>query len=105
MKLIQLLSDKIEEELEDACSYIDDAFEYRERDRVTADVFAQLSTEEIGHANKLHDRVVAVINEYRTKHGDPPPEMQWRYDYLHKQHIEKARKIKIKQALYKEETK
>ena len=105
MKLIQLLSEKIEEELEDACSYIDSAFEYKDEDRATADVFAQLAAEEIGHANKLHDRVVAVIAEYRGKHGDPPPEMQWRYDYLHKQHIEKARRIKIKQALYKEESK
>lgn len=105
MKLIQLLSDKIEEELEDACSYIDSAFEYKDDDRATADVFAKLSAEEIGHSNALHDRVVAVINEYRAKHGDPPPNMQWRYDYLHSKHINKAREIKIKQALYKEETK
>lgn len=105
MKLIQLLSEKIEEELEDACSYIDDAFAYKEEDHSTADVLYQLSLEEIGHANKLHERVVAVISEYRSKNGDPPPEMQWRYNYFHKRYIKKAREIKIKQALYKEETK
>ena len=102
---IQFLADKIEEELKDACAYIDGAFEYMNEDRAAADDLAQLSAEELGHANKLHTRVVAVINDYRSKHGDPPPEMQWRYDYIHKQHIEKAREIKVKQALYKEESK
>ena len=105
MKLIQLLSDKIEEELEDACSYIDEAFEYVETDKATADVFHQLSTEEIGHADKLHTRVVAVINEYRASHGEPPDNMKTLYDYLHKKHMEKARSIKVKQAMYKEGSK
>ena len=55
--------------------------------------------------DKLHNRVVAVIEQYRKEHGDPPAEMQWRYDYLHKKHIDKATRIKVKQALYKEGTK
>lgn len=105
MKLIQILSEKIEEELGDACSYIDLAMEYADTDKLTADVFAQLSAEEITHSEKLHSRVVAVIEAYRKEHGDPPPEMQWRYEYLHKKHINKALEIKVKQALYKEGTK
>lgn len=102
MTVIQELSEQIEEELEDACNYIDKALHTLDKDKATADLYAQLSAEEMGHADKLHNRVVAVIEQYRKEHGDPPAEMQWRYDYLHKKHIDKATRIKVKQALYKE---
>ena len=105
MKIIQDLSEKIEEELEDACSYIDMAMDLANEDRLTADVYAALSMEEMGHVDKLHARVVAVIDKYRKDKGDPPPEMQWRYNYLHEQHMKKATKIRIKQNLYKEAVK
>ena len=105
MKLIQLLSEKIEEELEDACSYIDEALQYKSEDKATADLFYQLSLEEMGHMEKLHARVAAVITAYKAANGDPPPEMQWRYDYLHKQHMDEALAIKVKQGIYKEESK
>ena len=102
MEKIQEISDKIEEELEDACDYIDLALEYKESDKGTADMYDQLALEEMGHMEKLHKRVVDLISEYRKEHGEPPPEMQWRYDYLHKIHIAKATKIKVKQMMYKE---
>lgn len=102
MKSIETLSDKIEEELEDACDYIDLALNSKDSDPTTANLYYQLSMEEMGHMDKLHRRVVDVIAEYRKENGDPPPEMQWRYDYLHKNHIEKTAKIKIKQAMYNE---
>ena len=102
MVIIQELSDQIEEELEDACNYIDKALNTMGTDKATADLYAQLSAEEMGHVDKLHTRVVAVIEQYRKENGPPPAEMQWRYDYLHKKHIDKAMRIKVKQALYKE---
>lgn len=102
MQKIAEISEEIEEELEDACKYIDKALEYKESDKASADMYYQLSIEEMGHADKLHKRVVDLINDYRKTNGDPPPEMQWRYDYLHKIHINKATKIKVKQMMYKE---
>lgn len=102
MKAIETLSDNIEEELEDACKYIDLALDVKDTDQTSAEMYYQLSIEEMGHMEKLHKRVVDIIAEYRKAHGDPPPEMQWRYDYLHKKHMEKATKIKVKQGLYKE---
>lgn len=102
MELIAKISSEIEEELEDACKYIDEALGYKDSDRITADMYNQLSIEEMSHVDRLHKRVVDIIAEYRKKNGDPPPEMQWRYDYLHKMHIDKATKIKVKQAMYKE---
>ena len=71
MQLIAGISDDIEEELEDACKYIDKAMRLKESDKITADMYYQLSVEEIGHMEKLHKRVVDVIAEYRRTNGGP----------------------------------
>ena len=101
MKLIQCLSDKIEDEIEDANAYIDLAVKWKQEYPDTADLFYELSVEEMGHMGKLHDEVVELIDEYRKEKGEPPKEMMFVYDYLHKRHIEKASQVKGKQALYK----
>lgn len=102
MQKIQMLSEKIEEELNDACAYIDEAIDMGDSDKATADLYAQLSAEEMTHVDKLHARVVTLIDAYRKDKGEPPAEMLWRYNYLHDLHKKKAAKIKIKQAIYKE---
>ena len=102
MKDIEQLSDKIEDELNDAEEYVRLALEKKELDKPTADTYLVLSAEEMKHANMLHDRVVAKIEEYRKAHGDPPADMMARYEYLHKKHIKHATNIKLMQAMYKE---
>ena len=101
MKLIKCLSDKIEDEIEDANDYIDLAMKWKDDYPDTADLFYELSLEEMGHMEKLHGEVVELIEEYRKEKGDPPKEMMFVYDYLHKRHIDKASQVKGKQALYK----
>ena len=101
MQIIKCLSEKIEDELEDACAYIDDAIKWKSEEPDTADVFYEISLEEMGHMEKLHNEVVELIEAYRAEHGDPPKEMMTLYDYLHRQHIAKATKIRIKQEMYK----
>lgn len=101
MQLIEKLSDQIEDELCDAEKYIDCAIKLKDEYPSLASTYARISNEEIGHVNLLHEQVIALINEYRQKNGNPPEKMQGIYDYLHKKHIQKANEIKIKQALYK----
>ena len=101
MKIIKCLVEKIEEEMHDADSYIDLAMSWKEEEPVTADLFYQLSLEEMGHADKLHVDVARLINGYRQQKGDPPADMQALYSYLHKKHIEEALKIKVKQGMFK----
>lgn len=101
MKLIADLSEKIDEELEDAEKYIDCAINMRETDPSVAKLFYTLSLEEMKHADMLHNEVVRVINEYKVKMGDPPETMMFLYNYLHNKQIEKSSKIKIKQSSYK----
>ena len=102
MQKIAEICDEIAEELNDADKYVTKALELKECDKTSAEMYYQLSVEEMTHSDRLHKRVVELINEYRKVNGDPPPEMQWRYDYLHKNHIKKATEIKVKQMLYKE---
>ena len=101
MVLIEKLSDQIEEELGDAEKYIRCAMKYKEDRPSLAQAYARLSNEEMNHVGVLHDQVVAIINDYRREHGEPPEKMQDRYNYIHQRHIDHANEIKIMQAVFK----
>ena len=60
MKIIKCLSELITEELKDADKYIDLAEKWKSDEPDTADLFYQLSTEEMGHVDKLHEEVKAL---------------------------------------------
>lgn len=53
----------------------------------------------MSHVDLLHGAAVAKINEIRQTQ-EVPPAMQAVYDYLHQKQIDKAAKIKAKQAEY-----
>lgn len=101
MKLIKCISEKIEDELHDADAYIDLAMRWKTEEPETADLFYELSVEEMGHMERLHKEVSELIEEYRKEHGEPPKEMMVLYDYLHQKHIATATQIKVKQGIYK----
>ena len=101
MKIIKCLSEKIADELNDANDYIDLAMKWKNDEPDTADLFYELSVEEMGHMEKLHEEVAELIEEYRKENGEPPKEMMVLYDYLHEQHIKTATQIKVKQGIYK----
>ena len=102
MKIIKCLSQQIEDEMEDADKYINLAMRWKTDEPDTADLFYELSLEEMGHMEKLHNEVVELINAYRNEHGEPPKEMMILYEYLHEMHIKTATQIKVKQGMYKE---
>ena len=102
MKIIKCLAEKIEEELNDAQSYADMAQRWKEEQPETADLFLELSQEEMGHMERLHKKVAEKIAEYKNTHGEPPKEMLALYDYLHRQHMNEAMKIRVMQGMYKE---
>jgi len=101
MKIIKCLSELIEEELEDSKKYIDLAMKWKQEEPDTADLFYELSLEEMGHVDKLHQEVTELIEEYRKEHGEPPKDMMVLYDYLHEKHIGNATQIKVMQGMYK----
>ena len=101
MKIIRCLSEKIEDEMNDAQDYIDLAMRWKQDEPDTADLFYTLSVEEMGHMDKLHKEVADLISEYRNENGEPPKDMMTLYDYLHEKHIKRATAIRIKQGMYK----
>ena len=103
MKIIRCLDEKIEEELEDAGKYIELAMKWKAEEPETADLFYELSTEEMGHMDKLHQEVTELISDYRKDNGEPPKEMMTLYEYLHEKHMKTATEIRIRQRMYKEE--
>ena len=103
MKIIRCLAEKIEEELEDAGKYIELAMKWKAEEPETADLFYELSTEEMGHMDKLHQEVTELISDYRKDNGEPPKEMMTLYEYLHEKHMKTATEIRIRQRMYKEE--
>lgn len=101
MMIIKCLSELIEDELEDANHYIDLAMKWRTEEPDTAELFYELSKEEMGHMEKLHEEVTELIEEYRKEKGEPPKEMMVLYEYLHEKHIGTATQIRVKQGMYK----
>lgn len=101
MTEIKMLMEHIEEELNDACTYIGLALEYKETDPALANLFHKLSQEEVTHMEALHSAVVKRIDTYKQLKGEPPEAMMAVYEYLHKRDIAKAEKVATLQNLYK----
>lgn len=99
MKIIQQLSEQIDDELDDANKYIHEALKVKSSYPKVADVYYKLSTEEMNHVNMLHNAVTAIINEIRQTQ-EVPPAMQAVYDYLHQKQIDKAALVRATQAEY-----
>ena len=103
MKIIEKLSNMIDEEIHDAEKYIRCALNYKDNKdmRDVAEMFYKLATEEMNHMSMLHTQVVNIIDEYRKTNGDPPEAMQMLYDILHRKHIDDAATVKAMISMYK----
>ena len=102
MKIIEILSEKIEEEICDAKSYIEMALKYKDEFPELSRTLFNLSSQEMEHMNMLHNEVTAIIKKYRETQGEPPAEMLAVYDYLHKKQIDKSAEVKMMQSMYRD---
>lgn len=101
MKIIQKLSDRIEDEIRDAKDYVLMALEVKDEYPELGRILYTISMQEMDHMRMLHDGVTAVISKYRSEKGEPPEKMMAVYDYLHQRHIENAAEARTIQAMYK----
>lgn len=101
MKIIQELSEMIEEEIEDATKYAKCAIAYKDDNPVLAEAFYKLANEELGHMQILHSQVVTIIEKYKKEKGDLPEAMRMLYEIMHNKHISNAATAKGLLSLYK----
>ena len=101
MQIIKCLTEKIKDEIHDAEDYIDLAIKWKEEEPDAAELFYELSTEEMGHMAKLHEAVTELIGKYREEHGDPPKVMMALYTDMHEKNMNDSMRVKVKQAMYK----
>lgn len=84
MLLMKDLVEYIREELEDVKKYAEAAARVRMDDPSLANVYTELGTEEMKHAEKLH-RAAADLIEKATANGrEAPPVMRAIWDFEHK---------------------
>ena len=102
MKIIEKISEFIDDEICGVKDYAKMAIELKSDYPMIAETFYDMSKDEAKHMNLLHEMVVKIIAKYREENGEPPADMLAVYDYLHKKQIEKALEVKSLQAMYKE---
>ena len=94
MKMIKKLAEMIEDELDGAEEYVEEAIHHKEDFPEVAQTFLELAHTELGHVDILHNQVVRLIEQHRKEHGDPPAAMLAVWDYAHEKHMAKYREIK-----------
>lgn len=102
MKIVQTLSDNIEDELKGAKCYIKLALETKSEYPSLSKTLYNISLQEMEHVKLLHDNIVDIIEDYREEHDEPPAAMLAVYDYLHKKQIEKSADVRNLQSMYKD---
>ena len=102
MKIIQKICDNISDEIDYAEDYAKDALYYRENWPQIAEIYYKIANDKLGHINLLHSQVVAIIDDYRKKEGEPPEAMKTLYEIIHHKHIEHLAAVKGILSLYKQ---
>lgn len=101
MKIIEKLTELIDEEISDVGKYAKLAAEMKPSNPILAQVFYNLSAQEDAHQAALHSEVVKLIENHRKTKGEPPKEMMAIYDFIHRKHIEKLANARRYQEVYK----
>ena len=101
MRIIKCLAEQIEDELGDAEKYIDLAIRWKGEEQRAADLFYELSIEEMAHMDRLHRVAMDRIAKHRAEKGEPPAEMMAVWNYIHEKNMAKAAEIRVKQNMFK----
>lgn len=102
MQIIKDLASYIDEEIGDAQKYVKKAIHLKEEMPQLAQVFYQLSVEEMDHMTRLHNEVTKLINKYKEDGEEIPEGMEMAYKLLHERAIDWAKEVKVMQVMYRE---
>ena len=101
MRIIEKITDRIGDEINDARTYALLALETRDDHPELSRTLYTISMQEMDHMRMLHEAIANVITKYRQENGEPPEKMMAVYNYLHGKHIEQAAEARTIQAMYK----
>lgn len=94
MTWIKKLADEIADELDSAKEYAEDYLTFKAKENSTwANRYKEMANDELKHADYLHDRAVAEIEELRKVYT-PPQDMLDKWDSDHRKFIEKTAWVK-----------
>ena len=103
VKIIEKLTDRIDEEISDIKHYAKLAAEVKEDHPGLANVLYNISVQEDTHQAALHAEVVKLIEAHRKNHGEPPAAMMAVYEILHKRSMDKLAEARRYQEIFKEQ--
>lgn len=90
MTRIKKLADEIMDELDSAKEYAEDYLTYKSKgESMWANRYREMATDELKHADYIHERAITEINELKNVYT-PPQEMLEKWDADHRKYIEKA---------------
>lgn len=92
MKNIQILVDRITEEIEDAKEYAEEYLTHK-AEGSTVNHYRQMAEDELQHAQYIHEEAVNKISDLKVVYT-PPVEMEEEWNKAHKMFIEKEAWIK-----------
>ena len=94
MTWIKKLADQIADELDSAKEYAEDYLTFKAKENSTwANRYKEMANDELKHADYLHDRAVAEIEDLRKVYT-PPQDMLDKWDSDHRKFIEKTAWVK-----------
>lgn len=90
MARIKKLAEEIEDELCSAKEYAEDYLTYKAKGNSQwATRYKEMAQDELKHADYIHERAVAEIDELRSVYT-PPEDMMQKWEHEHREYIEKA---------------
>ena len=92
-KIAEIVKD-IREELDGAEHYAKLAAQHKEDDRALSDAYASMASQELGHVDMLHTQVVRIIQDHRSKNGEPPEAMMMVWNWEHDSMVSHTAKVK-----------
>lgn len=100
MRLVKMLAEQIEDELDGACEYAYQAIEQKSADRSLSRLYYSMAKTELEHAMALHSVATDEIAKAEKSGAKPTKEMVETWEKSHREMVDKATKVKSYLAMY-----
>lgn len=95
------ITKKIDKEMDCAENYVNSAALFKLDEPTLCDLYIQLATEEVEHANKLHTKAVELINKAKAAGMNATEGMMETWKKEHVEYVDRMAKIKYMIAEFK----